>query len=69
MGAEVRFVAPATLLPLDAEELGVRTFVRLEPALEDADVTRALYEAARAGVKIDAKIFSPLYLLGKRTAT
>jgi len=42
MGAEVRFVAPATLLPLDAEELGVRTFVRLEPALEGADVVMML---------------------------
>jgi aspartate carbamoyltransferase catalytic subunit len=42
MGAEVRFVAPATLLPLDAEELGVRTFVRLEPALEEADVVMML---------------------------
>ena len=42
MGAEVRFVAPATLLPLDCEELGVRTFVRLEPALEDADVVMML---------------------------
>jgi len=42
MGAEVRFVAPATLLPLDVEQLGVRTFVRLEPALEDADVVMML---------------------------
>ncbi len=42
MGAEVRFVAPATLLPLDAEGLGVRTFVRLEPALEGADVVMML---------------------------
>jgi aspartate carbamoyltransferase catalytic subunit len=42
MGAEVRFVAPATLLPLEAEELGVQTFVRLEPALEDADVVMML---------------------------
>jgi len=42
MGAEVRFVAPASLLPLDVEELGVIPFVRLEPALEGADVVMML---------------------------
>jgi len=42
MGAEVRFVAPASLLPLEVEELGVSTFLRLEPALEGADVVMML---------------------------
>ena len=42
MGAEVRFVAPASLLPLEVEELGVNTYVRLEPALEGADVVMML---------------------------
>ncbi len=42
MGAEVRFVAPASLLPLDAEDLGVNTFLRIEPALEGADVVMML---------------------------
>ncbi len=42
MGAEVRFVAPASLLPLDAEDLGVKTFLRIEPALEGADVVMML---------------------------
>jgi aspartate carbamoyltransferase catalytic subunit len=42
MGAEVRFVAPATLQPLDVEKLGVETYVRLEPALEGADVVMML---------------------------
>jgi len=42
MGAEVRFSAPASLLPLDVEKLGVSTFVRLEPALEGADVVMML---------------------------
>lgn len=42
MGAEVRFVAPASLLPIGVEELGVERFVRLEPALEDADVVMML---------------------------
>ncbi len=48
MGAEVRFVAPASLLPLDVEELGVTPFVRLEPALEGADVVMMLADPARA---------------------
>jgi len=42
MGAEVRFAAPASLLPREVEELGVSTFVRLEPALEGADVVMML---------------------------
>jgi aspartate carbamoyltransferase catalytic subunit len=42
MGAEVRFVAPASLLPADVESLGVKAFRRLEPALEDADVVMML---------------------------
>ena len=42
MGAAVRFVAPASLLPLEVEELGVNTYVRLEPALEGADVVMML---------------------------
>lgn len=42
MGAEVRIVAPASLLPLDVEDLGVSTFLRIEPALEGADVVMML---------------------------
>jgi aspartate carbamoyltransferase catalytic subunit len=42
MDAEVRFAAPASLLPVGVEELGVKAFVRLEPALEDADVVMML---------------------------
>jgi len=42
MGAEVRFVAPASLLPLDVEDLGVSSFLRIEPALEGADVVMML---------------------------
>lgn len=36
--AEIRVVAPGTLVPAYVEELGVRVFSRLEPALADADV-------------------------------
>ena len=37
MGAEVRFVAPASLMPTDVEELGVIPYHRLEPALDGAE--------------------------------
>ncbi|MDJ0777851.1 MAG: aspartate carbamoyltransferase catalytic subunit [Gammaproteobacteria bacterium] len=36
--AEVRIVAPRTLIPVDAEALGVRVFEDLEAGLEDVDV-------------------------------
>jgi aspartate carbamoyltransferase catalytic subunit len=42
MGAEVRFVAPASLLPVAVETLGVSAYRRLEPALEGADVVMML---------------------------
>jgi aspartate carbamoyltransferase catalytic subunit len=42
MGAEVRFVAPASLMPVGVGEIGVQTFNRLEPALEGADVVMML---------------------------
>ena len=42
MGAEVRFVAPASLMPREVEELGVSSFIRIEPALEEADVVMML---------------------------
>jgi aspartate carbamoyltransferase catalytic subunit len=42
MGADVRFVAPASLMPADVESLGVTAYHRIEPALEDADVVMML---------------------------
>ena len=42
MGAEVRFAAPASLMPLEVERSGVSVFNRLEPALEGADVIMML---------------------------
>lgn len=41
-GAEIRLVAPRTLLPIGVERYGVKTFERLEPALEGAEVVMAL---------------------------
>lgn len=42
MGATVRFVAPASLMPADVEELGVEPYYRLEPALDGADAVMML---------------------------
>lgn len=42
MGAEVRVVAPPTLMPNALDRFGVQTYARLEPALEDADVVMML---------------------------
>ena len=42
MGAHVRFAAPASLMPVRVEELGVEVHHRLEPALEGADVVMML---------------------------
>jgi aspartate carbamoyltransferase catalytic subunit len=41
-GAEVRVVAPRTLMPVGMEAYGVRVFDALEPALEGADVVMVL---------------------------
>ncbi len=41
-GCEVRFVGPRTLLPPEAEALGVKLFDRPEDALEGADVVMVL---------------------------
>jgi len=39
---EIRVAAPATLLPRNIEELGVKVYHRLEPALEGSDVVVTL---------------------------
>ncbi|PLW77315.1 aspartate carbamoyltransferase catalytic subunit [Cohaesibacter celericrescens] len=42
MGAEVRLVAPSTLLPADVEALGVKTFRDMRKGLDGADVVMML---------------------------
>jgi aspartate carbamoyltransferase catalytic subunit len=42
LGAEVAICGPKTLLPVRVEELGVKVFNRVEPALEWADVINVL---------------------------
>ena len=38
LGAEVRVIAPATLIPKDIEYLGVRTFYDMKEGLKDVDI-------------------------------
>ena len=42
MGARIRFVAPASLMPAEVDELGVEPYLRIEPALEGADLIMML---------------------------
>ena len=42
MGARVRVVAPSTLLPTQAERLGVEVFTDMNAGLEDADIVMML---------------------------
>lgn len=42
LGAEVRVVAPPTMLPLNVERLGVKVFYRFDDALIEADVIMML---------------------------
>jgi len=42
MGAEVRLIAPLTLLPSEVEKLGVKVFTNMEDGIENADVVMML---------------------------
>ena len=42
MGAEVRCIAPSTLMPLNLEKLGVNCFYNMEEGIKDADVVMLL---------------------------
>ena len=42
MGAQVRLVAPKTLIPAGAENLGVKVFHNMEQGLEDCDIVMML---------------------------
>ena len=42
LGAEVRVVGPATLMPPDIEQMGVKVYTELTPALEGVDVVNVL---------------------------
>ena len=42
LGAEVRVIAPATLLPIDIEKLGVKVFYNMKMGLKNVDIIMML---------------------------
>ncbi len=70
MGSEVRFVGPRTLMPSEAESLGVNVFDRLEPALEGADVVMVLRiqrERLEGALLPSMREYSRTFGIGPRT--
>jgi aspartate carbamoyltransferase catalytic subunit len=69
-GSEVRIVGPRTLIPSEAETLGVRVFDRLEPALEGADVVMVLRiqrERLEGALLPSMREYSRTFGIGPRT--
>ncbi|HAA89249.1 MAG: Aspartate carbamoyltransferase [Thermoanaerobacterales bacterium 50_218] len=68
MGAEVRVVGPATLMPPYISELGVKVFYRCEEALEGVDVINVLRiqrERQRKGLFPSIREYSRLFGLNE----
>lgn len=64
MGAEVRVIAPLTLLPPEVEKLGVTPYTRIEDGLRDADVIMVLrmqLERQQKGLFPTIREYSRLY--------
>ncbi len=64
MGAEVRVIAPATLLPPDIEKLGVKAYTSIEEGLCDVDVVMVLrmqLERQQKGLFPTIREYSRLY--------
>jgi aspartate carbamoyltransferase catalytic subunit len=69
-GTEVRVVGPRTLMPAEAETLGVKVFDRLEPALEGADVVMVLRiqrERLEGALLPSMREYSKTFGIGPRT--
>lgn len=69
-GSEVRVVGPRTLLPSEAETLGVKVFDRLAPALEGADVVMVLRiqrERLEGALLPSMREYSRTFGIGPRT--
>ncbi|MDQ3033250.1 MAG: aspartate carbamoyltransferase catalytic subunit [Myxococcota bacterium] len=69
-GSEVRVVGPRTLMPSEAETLGVKVFDRLEPALEGADVVMVLRiqrERLEGALLPSMREYSRTFGIGPRT--
>lgn len=64
VGAEVRVIAPSTLLPPEVEKLGVTPYTRIEDGLQDADVVMVLrmqLERQQKGLFPTIREYSRLY--------
>lgn len=64
MGAEVRVIAPSTLMPPEVEKLGVTPYTRIEEGLQDADVVMVLrmqLERQQKGLFPTIREYSRLY--------
>lgn len=69
MGAEVRVVGPATLMPPDVEQMGAKVYTQLEAALEGVDVVNVLriqLERQQQGLFPSIREYSKLYGINQR---
>jgi aspartate carbamoyltransferase catalytic subunit len=69
-GSEVRVVGPRTLMPAEAESLGVKVFDRLDRALEGADVVMVLriqQERLQGAMLPTLREYSRTFGIGPRT--
>ncbi len=68
-GSEIRIAAPATLIPKEIEQMGVKTFTSVEEALEGADVINVLrmqLERASGGLVPSLDEYSARYILNEK---
>ncbi|MEW6065967.1 aspartate carbamoyltransferase [Desulforamulus profundi] len=69
MGAEVRVVGPATLLPAEIEQMGARVYTELDAALEGVDVVNVLriqLERQQQGLFPSIREYSRLFGINQR---
>lgn len=69
LGAEVRVVGPATLLPVEIEKLGVKVYTKVEDAIADADVINVLriqLERQKQGLFPSLREYANLYGINKQ---
>ena len=68
MGAEVRVAGPATLMPPDIEDMGVKVFYNVDEALKGADVVMGLRlqkERQMKGLLPSIREYTRLYCINK----
>ena len=57
MGAEVRVIAPSTLMPKEIHQFGVKVYTNMEDGLKDVDIIMMLKDAIRT----NGWILYPIY--------